>query len=59
MQPTAIDIECSSSFPFFDDKFKMKLKSKLPHIYRSVLTHMKFQKWKWCFGTSILRETTF
>jgi len=36
MQPTAIDIECSSAFPFFGDDFIMKLNSELLTLFIEV-----------------------
>jgi len=48
MQPTAIDIECLSVFPFFDDDFIMKLKSKLPtYLLKCADTHERFCPLQW------------
>ena len=68
MQPSALDIECLSAFPFFDDDFIMKLKSELPtFIYLSVLTQMEISvhcnggnemHWNFHIGLKLLKKSS-
>ena len=47
-QPNALDIECFSAFPFFDDDFIMKLKSELPtSLSKCADTHEHFRALQW------------
>ena len=48
MQPSALDIECLSAFPFFDDDFIMKLKSELPtYLSKCADTNENFCALQW------------